>query len=138
MWGTCSFGFWTGQLFESFYTTTYDCIEHVIDTDSAIEELEKLKIKAPRVDISITNFHYETRWYRDSNGRLTSTMDKIITGGEHRNFKVNKFTDSSLGTSFLKECKTEHGEHGSILKPMTRLVVSKNITMSPKVEERFK
>jgi hypothetical protein len=70
LWGTCGVSFWAGQLCESFNTTTYDCIEHVIDTDEAIKELEKLRTKAPRVDISIVNFHYETRWYRDSNGRL--------------------------------------------------------------------
>jgi hypothetical protein len=127
LWGTCSVGFWTGQFIESFYTTTYDCISHVTDTSSAIAELEKLRIKAPRVDFSITNYHYKEVY--DANRRLVKTNEKIITGGEHRNFKFDKWTDSSLGTSFLKECKTT--EQGEVLKPMTRLVVGKDITMSP-------
>jgi hypothetical protein len=35
--------------------------------------------------------------------------DKVITGGENRKLKINKWSDLSKSTAFLKDCKThEH------------------------------
>ena len=110
-----------------------------MDTEHAIADLEKLKQKAPRVDLSITNYHFRTWRVFDPNTGITYyEEEKVITGGEHRQFKINKWTDLSKDTSFLRENRAYEykfpGDKGeakiSELKPLTRLVVSKHIGFS--------
>jgi len=132
-WGTSAF-FYTWQLLESFTSTTYDCLDHVIDSDQAVDELDHLKTKAPRVDISITNFHVERRTDYSYNPPRYSTT-KVITGGETRNFDIKSWTDESGNPAFLKDCESHH--HKDELKPMTRLLVKRNIKFTKEAGDRF-
>ena len=133
-WGMSTAVFYTAQFLESFTSTTYECLDHVVDTQHAIDDLECFKKRAPKVDVSITNFHWET--YIDKTQappRLESR--KVITGGETRNFKFTKWNDNSAATEFLKDCKGH--EHKEKLKPMTRLIVKTDVQFSPEAEKRF-
>jgi len=122
-WGTSAL-FYTCQLLESFTSTTYDCLDHVTDSSHAVDELNALKKKAPRVDISITNFHWVSR--RDYNGNYTTT--KVVTGGESREFSIKNWTDASGDPGFLKDCESH--VHKEKPKDMTRLLIKRNIKFS--------
>lgn len=70
-WMGASLTFWGLQFLESFTSTTYDCLDHVRHADCAIEELNELKTKAPRVDMAITNFHWLDHVYPDGSKAFT-------------------------------------------------------------------
>jgi len=132
-WGSASATFWGLQFMESLTSTTYDCLDHLRHADCAIEELEKLRAVAPRVDMAITNWHQLSHYYPD--GTEASFKFKVITGGESRQMKIENWKDLSKSPSFLKEC-TDH-EHKEPVKALTRVSVNKNIEFSPAAAQRF-
>jgi len=92
-----------------------------------VDELNALKTKAPRVDISITNFHWESRTdYYYNPPRHTTT--KVITGGESREFSIKNWADASGDPGFLKDCESH--VHKEKPKDMTRLLIKRNIKFS--------
>ena len=102
-------------------TKTYSCLSHVVDADEAMYELDKMVEKAPVIDLKIVNFHHESRLNRETGKR---TEVRINTGGESKRFHINKWTDSSSSTGFLKN----FGKDGCSL---ARISISENIEWSP-------
>lgn len=52
---------YTTQFIESFFSNTFRCTWNIWTRNEAINKIERMRASKPECDISIFNYHYETR-----------------------------------------------------------------------------
>lgn len=92
-------------LLESFFCNELNYLKNIIEDESALDYIERMREVPPKIDIAVECFHFETDarvvHYRDASGNRHSRTEplyldrKIVTFVDHEEFSFGSWVDVS-------------------------------------------